>query len=189
MAWVSLLFTLLVGKKNSLILPFGILLAGLTLLVSHLGASNPQISPLMLVLQSPLLSLHVFVIMTAYTLLAFIMLNSCMALVLRRQRESVYRLYLLSQILLYPAIFLFAIGIFVGAVWANVSWGTYWNWDPKEVWALITLIIYALALHTQSLPRFQKPMFFHLYTLIAFVCVLVTYFGVNFVLGGMHSYA
>ena len=85
--------------------------------------------------------------------------------------------------------FLLTVGVFIGAIWANVSWGTYWSWDPKEVWALITLIIYALPLHRQSLPRFGKPMFFHVYCIVAFLSVLITYFGVNFILGGMHSYA
>ena len=95
----------------------------------------------------------------------------------------------MGQILLYPAVFLLTIGVFIGAIWANVSWGTYWSWDPKEVWALITLIIYALPLHGQSLPLLRKPLFFHGYCIIAFLSVLITYFGVNFILGGMHSYA
>jgi ABC-type transport system involved in cytochrome c biogenesis permease subunit len=80
-------------------------------------------------------------------------------------------------------------GIFVGAVWANVSWGRYWGWDPKEVWALITLMIYALPLHQGSLPFFRRPVVFHRYLAIAFLTVLTTYFGVNLLLGGMHSYA
>ena len=82
-----------------------------------------------------------------------------------------------------------AVGICAGAVWANVSWGSYWGWDPKEVWALITLMVYGLAFHTQSLSVFRKPLFFHLYMVLAFTTVLMTYFGVNYVLGGMHSYA
>ena len=82
-----------------------------------------------------------------------------------------------------------AAGIFVGAVWANVSWGRYWGWDPKEVWALVTLLVYALPLHAGSLPWFRRPLFFHWFCIAAFLSVLVTYFGVNFLLGGMHSYA
>jgi len=141
------------------------------------------------VLASPLLSIHVAVIMIAYSLLAFLMLGGIMAVIVRRKPEMVERLHVVGQILLYPAVFLLTIGVFIGAVWANVSWGTYWSWDPKEVWALITLIIYALPLHGQSLPMFRKPMFFHCYCIIAFLSVLITYFGVNFILGGMHSYA
>ena len=95
----------------------------------------------------------------------------------------------LSRLLLYPAILLLGIGIFLGAVWANVSWGTYWNWDPKEVWALITFIIYALPLHPRSLNHFQRPRIYHIYIIFAYFSVIMTYFGVNFLLGGMHSYA
>ena len=96
---------------------------------------------------------------------------------------------LLSRLLLYPAVFLLGLGIFVGAVWANVSWGRYWAWDPKEVWALITFMVYGLPFHTHSLARFRKPKFLHIYLIVAFLTVLMTYFGVNFFLGGMHSYA
>ena len=99
------------------------------------------------------------------------------------------RLTVLSRLLLYPATFLLGIGIFVGAVWANVSWGTYWSWDPKEVWALISFLVYALPLHRRSLPFFGQPAAYHLYTVAAFLTLLMTYFGVNYFLGGMHSYA
>lgn len=94
-----------------------------------------------------------------------------------------------SHIMLYPAVFLLAIGIFIGTVWANVSWGRYWGWDPKEVWALITMLVYALPLHYRSISFFRRPTLFHIYMIVAFLSVLVTYFGVNFFLGGMHSYA
>lgn len=133
------------------------------------------------------------IIMCAYALLAFMMLNGITALILyafgRNAEAQITRLYLVSRLLLYPAIFCLTIGIFIGAVWANVSWGRYWGWDPKEVWALITMLVYAAALHTDSLPWFRRPLFFHLFTIIAFFCVLFTYFGVNFVLGGLHGYA
>ena len=98
-------------------------------------------------------------------------------------------LTVLSRLLLYPAVLFLAIGIFLGAIWANVSWGTYWSWDPKEVWALITMIFYGLAFHRQSLSWLRRPRLFHLYMLFCFLSVLMTYFGVNYVLGGMHSYA
>ena len=95
----------------------------------------------------------------------------------------------LEMLLLYPATFFLGAGIFLGAVWANVSWGRYWAWDPKEVWALITFLVYGAAFHSQSLRIFRKPLFFHIYMILAFLTVLMTYFGVNYVLGGMHSYA
>lgn len=193
MAWCTLLLTFLLQRKFAMLLPFGFLLCGLTLMVSMLGESNPQITQLMPVLQSPLLSIHVVVIMIAYSLLAFIMLNGVTAVILHQSqkecKEQIERLQIISQIILYPAIFLLAIGIFIGAVWANVSWGRYWGWDPKEVWALITMLVYALALHPRSLPWFHRTMFFHVFCITAFVTVLITYFGVNFLLGGMHSYA
>lgn len=193
MAWCTLLLTFLLQRKFAMLLPFGFLLCGLTLMVSILGESNPQITQLMPVLQSPLLSIHVVVIMIAYSLLAFIMLNGVTAVILHQSqkecKEQIERLQIISQIILYPAIFLLAIGIFIGAVWANVSWGRYWGWDPKEVWALITMLVYAMALHPRSLPWFHRTMFFHVFCITAFITVLITYFGVNFLLGGMHSYA
>lgn len=157
------------------------------LMVSMMSASNPQITYLTPVLQSPLLSLHVSIIMLSYALLAFVMLNSVLALcgnAAQQQRQMAF-----SQQLLRPAVGCLAIGIFLGAVWANVSWGRYWGWDPKEVWALITLLVYAAPLHAQSLPFFRRPRVFHIYCLLAFLSVLFTYFGVNFLLGGLHSYA
>ena len=193
LALCAVVLTLVGYRRFALALPCGFLVGGLALMVSMLGERNPQVTPLMPVLASPLLSVHVALIMIAYALLAFVMLNGVAALVLAASRSDcsreVERLQAVSRLLLYPAVFLLAAGIFVGAVWANVSWGRYWGWDPKEVWALVTLLVYALALHPVSLPRFRRPVFFHLYSVAAFLCVLVTYFGVNFLLGGMHSYA
>jgi ABC-type transport system involved in cytochrome c biogenesis permease subunit len=96
---------------------------------------------------------------------------------------------MISLIVLYPAVFLLAFGTFLGAVWANISWGNYWTWDPKETWALITLLVYSLALHGGSLKVLQNPRVFHIYCIIALLSVLITYFGVNLILGGIHSYA
>ncbi len=193
LAACAALLPLFFSRKFEFSLAFGFLICGFALLVSTLGESNPPITPLMPVLSSPLLSLHVMSVMLSYALLAFVMFDGVAALVLRYTGSAwqlpVERLYLISRILLYPAVFLLALGIFIGAVWANVSWGRYWGWDPKEVWALITLLIYASALHPASLSAFRHPMFFHWFSIFAFLSVLVTYFGVNFFLGGMHSYA
>lgn len=144
------------------------LCAGFVLLVAHLGEINPHITQLMPVLHSPWLSIHVSVIMMSYALLV---------------------LSFVDRRLLEPAVFLLAAGIFLGAVWANVSWGTYWSWDPKESWALITLIVYSLPLHSQSLPWFSSSRNYRIYSVIALCSLLMTYFGVNYLLGGMHSYA
>lgn len=164
-----------------------LLLSGMPLMVSMMSASNPQITHLTPVLQSPLLSLHVSIIMLSYALLAFVMLNSVVALFSKSDQQL--RLMHFSRTLLRPAVCCLAIGIFLGAVWANVSWGRYWGWDPKEVWALITLLVYAAPLHAQSLAFFRRPRVFHIYCLLAFLSVLFTYFGVNFLLGGLHAYA
>lgn len=176
----------LLRRRFPFVVSFGFLLSGFTLLVAYLGQMNPQITPLVPVLVSPWLSTHVSCIMVSYALLAFIWLNGVLGLCVPRESE---RLMLFSRLLLYPAVFFLGIGIFIGAVWANVSWGRYWAWDPKEVWALITLMVYALPFHTESLPCFRRPKFFHLYMALAFLTVLMTYFGVNCFLGGMHSYA
>lgn len=193
MGWLSLLIAILLHRHFTPLLPIGFLSAGFALLVAALGSANPPITQLMPVLSSPLLSAHVACIMLAYTLLSFISLNSTMAIILRclnrNTKNAINLLANASRTILYPALFLLAIGIFIGAIWANVSWGSYWSWDPKETWALITLMVYAAGIHTHSIPRLSKPMPFHIYMLAAFACVLITYFGVNYLLGGMHSYA
>ena len=193
MAWSALAMTLLFRNRYLMVRAFGFLVAGLTLLVSTFSVSNPQVTQLMPVLESPLLSIHVVVIMIAYALLTFVMLNGISGLILSRadgdRSEQVAYLKSVSEVMLYPAIFLLTIGIFIGAVWANVSWGRYWGWDPKETWALITMLIYAIALHGESFPAMRRPVVFHAFCVGAFLCVLITYFGVNFLLGGMHSYA
>ena len=186
LALASLLLSVVFRRRFSFTLPFGLLLSGFALLVAHLGQMNPQITPLMPVLASPWLSSHVSFIMMSYALLAFMLLNGVLALCVRREA---CRLMLLSRLLLYPAVFFLGTGIFLGAIWANVSWGQYWSWDPKETWALITFLLYALPFHARSLRRFRRPVFFHVYMIAAFLAVLMTYFGVNYVLGGMHSYA
>jgi cytochrome c-type biogenesis protein CcsB len=192
-----------------LLATFGFLLTGFFLLVSHIGSMDPAIGRIMPVLNSPLLSVHVSIIMMSYALLSLTFITSLMALLLvlirrlrlraaaagqpagqrlvwlRQQRQ----LQLLSRIFLLPAITTLGIGIFTGAVWAHVSRGNYWSWDPKETWALSTLMNYAAAIHQQSIPRLRRPLFFHIYMVLAFLSLIITYFGVNYFLGGMHSYA
>ena len=104
-------------------------------------------------------------------------------------KKKTDEMHLLSQLFLYPAEFLLTAGIFIGAIWANVSWGRYWGWDPKEVWALITMLIYAIPMHSTSITWMRKPSHYHWFMVGAFLAVLITYFGVNFFLGGLHSYA
>ncbi len=191
MAWVLLVLTIVLFRKFRFFLWIGPLAACCCLMVAMMTGSGSQITPLMPVLQSPLLSVHVMTVMCAYALFALQMMLGIYALYcsLFTIHYSLERVTALSQLLLYPAIFLLTIGIFLGAVWANVSWGNYWSWDPKESWALITLMVYAIPLHKASIGVFNKPRFYHIYMISAFLAVLITYFGVNFVLGGMHSYA
>ena len=185
MAWVLLVLTIVLFHKFRFFLWIGPLAALCCLLVAMMTGSGSQITPLMPVLQSPLLSFHVMTVMCAYALFALQMMLGIYSF----WTSKLERITALSQLLLYPAIFLLTVGIFLGAVWANVSWGNYWSWDPKESWALITLMIYAIPLHKASIAVFNKPRFYHIYMIGAFLTVLITYFGVNFILGGMHSYA
>ncbi len=197
LAWFVQLITFFVYRKLPFLLSFGFLLSGFFLLVSFIGQMDPQITPLMPVLLSPLLSVHVSLIMMSFALLSFTFLCGLTALILVMMKggrnelvkERLESLRLVSRLFLYPALTLLGAGIFVGAIWANVSWGRYWSWDPKEVWALITFMFYGAVVHTHSLPAFRKPLAYHIYVTLAFLMVLMTYFGVNYYLGGMHSYA
>ena len=189
MAWISMLLTLILTRHFPVMKAFGPVVSSFCLLVAMLASGNPQITQLMPVLQSPLLTFHVVFVMLAYAILAIITLIAIQCLALRLRTSEMERMTALSQFLLYPAVAFLAIGIFIGAVWANVSWGTYWSWDPKETWALITLMVYAIPLHQSSLWQSRKPRSYHWFVLLSFLTVLMTYFGVNYFLSGMHSYA
>ena len=143
------------------------------------------------ILLSPWLSIHVSVIMISYAFLTFTFLNAIAALIYLKigNLHQAERITAFSRLFLYIGVFLLGIGIFTGAVWANSSWGDYWSWDPKEVWALITFMVYGLALHSSVFSFFNNKKIFHWYLIFAFACVLMTYFGVNYFLGGLHSYA
>lgn len=190
LAWATLLVTLFMRRRFEPIALFGPLLASFAMLVAMITDGNPQITQLMPVLQSPLLSVHVMVIMFAYALFGLMALISIQGMLCHHKKNTAKeeQLAALSQLLLYPAVALLSIGIFIGAIWANVSWGKYWSWDSKETWALITMLIYAAPLHA-DLKWMRKPIHIHLYMLLAFLSVLMTYFGVNYFLAGMHSYA
>lgn len=193
-AWMAQLFVLIFASTQPaghngltlLMCAFGFLISGFFLLVSHISLMDPAIGPLMPVLNSPLLSIHVSFMMMSYAFLAITFFCGLAALMRPCQAEA---LQVVSRVFLYPAIVTLGIGIFLGAIWANVSWGSYWSWDPKETWALITFMLYAIALHTQSLPRLSRPRAYHIYMVFCFLSILMTYFGVNYLLSGMHSYA
>lgn len=184
MAWCILV----AGLLSSTITPLSLVGGGMCLMVASFSGAAAQVTPLMPALSSPLLSIHVVCVMAAYALFLMAALIAAAALI-RRNAPTSARMADIEALLIYPAEFLLAAGIFIGAVWADVSWGVYWNWDPKEVWALITFIVYALLLHPHTLKFLSKPRRYHIFIFMAFVSVLVTYFGVNFFLGGQHSYA
>ena len=185
-AWFVMLISILMQLRIRIVMVFGFLISGFFLLVSHINQMDPAIGQMMPVLNSPLLSIHVSIIMMSYALLSLTFICGIMGISLRSHGEE---LQALSRIFLYPALTTMGFGIFIGAIWANVSWGNYWSWDSKETWALITFMIYAVVVHTQSLPVFRKPLVYHIYITLAFLSIAMTYFGVNYFLTGMHSYA
>ena len=172
-----------------LMVGLGVVAIILAFVMTKVVTPKPPLQP---VLQTPLLGIHVSVIMLAYTLFAIIAINGIIGLCSKKHSAISYQL---SVILLYPAEFCLMAGIFIGAVWANMSWGRYWGWDPKETWALITMLVYALLLHLPWLKRkfqisnIKFQLYHHVGSIIAFFFVLFTYFGVSYLLGGLHSYA
>ena len=185
-AWLVLLISIFMQFRIRIVMVFGFMLSGFFLLVSHINQMDPAIGQMMPVLNSPLLSIHVSIIMMSYALLSLTFICGIMGICMQSHAEE---LQTLSRIFLYPALTAMGFGIFIGAIWANVSWGNYWSWDSKETWALITFMIYAVVVHTQSLPIFRKPLTYHIYISLAFLSIAMTYFGVNYFLTGMHSYA
>lgn len=185
----ALLRKSVIGQHSGLYaVAFAVLIAVLAAVMTKVVMPKPPLQP---VLQTPLLGIHVSVIMLAYTLFAVIMIDGILGLCMPARRE---RLMVLSQVLLYPAVFCLAAGIFIGAVWANMSWGRYWGWDPKETWALITMLVYALLLHWHVITakctwlHKREKLLYHICSIVAFLFVLFTYFGVSYLLGGLHSY-
>lgn len=180
---------LLRQQHKWLMVGLGVVAIILAFVMTKVVTPKPPLQP---VLQTPLLGIHVSVIMLAYTLFAIIAILGIVGL--SNKRLSTFN-YQLSTVLLYPAEFCLMAGIFIGAVWANMSWGRYWGWDPKETWALITMLVYALLLHfpwlKSKLPMTnnQLQICYHVCSIIAFLFVLFTYFGVSYLLGGLHSYA
>ncbi len=176
-------------KKHFIALPSLIASAFITLVATMMGGSS--FSPLMPVLISPWLTLHVSIIMTSYCFFAFtfvLALISIFLLIFQKEKYKKLKIKDLIQLLGILGVVFLAIGIMVGAAWANVSWGQYWSWDPKETWALITLIGYSITL-PGVIPATEKhDWLYHTLVTVAFLLLLTTYFGVNFWMGGMHAY-
>lgn len=144
---------------------------------------------LMPVLRSRLLYVHVSSLMIAYLLMAGIFIIAIISLIRHIMHRGIERITDYSRLMLYPSVAMMGIGIFLGAIWANISWGNYWSWDPKETWALIAFLVYAAGVHGVSLKPMRNDVFYHAYMIFTFIVLLMTYLGVNYFLSGMHSYA
>ena len=197
MAWASVLGGLLLGRRELAALALATLFAGIALFVSGLSWMDPQISPLVPVLKSPWLTFHVAVLIASYGFLGISCMIGFANLILipftaKKPRpllsNRIKRLTIINEMSLIAGLIFLMIGIFLGAVWANESWGRYWSWDPKETWALITAIVYTLVLHYKWFKRKKENWTFNLLSQIAFLSVLMTFLGVNYLLSGMHSY-
>lgn len=197
LAWASVLGGLLFAKRSFIAFALATLFGGIVLFVSGLNWMDPQITPLVPVLKSPWLMFHVAALIAAYGFLGI----SCMigttnliasAFITQQNRNvlspRITQLSIINEMSLLIGLALMTLGIFLGAIWANESWGRYWSWDPKETWALITTIVYAAVLHLRWFWRKADDRLFNLLSQLAFLTVLMTYFGVNYLLSGMHSY-
>jgi len=198
-AWGTLLAGFLVVRRSQLPLALTGVLAALSLLVAHLSWMNPEITPLVPVLKSVWLTIHVAIIMTSYSFLglgALIGLITMILYIFKTKRnqlslnEHIKHLTRLNQIVLIVGLYLITIGCFLGAIWANQSWGRYWGWDAKETWCLITILVYSFVTHMHNMKDFDNDFAFNFGSVLAFGAVLMTYFGVNYFLSkSMHSYA
>jgi cytochrome c-type biogenesis protein CcsB len=197
-AWGVLLFGLLFAGKSRFTLPLGLLFAGTLLFVGFLDWLNPEITNLMPVLKTFWLKIHVSIIVSGYAPLALSAVIGLMSLMLfifrpeepnERWFESIRELRMVNEMSITIGLFLLTVGTFLGGVWANESWGRYWAWDPKETWALISIIVYAIVLHMRLVPSLNSGLIYNLASLWAFSSIIMTSFGVNYYLSGLHSYA
>ncbi len=198
LSWVIVLVGFIFSRKSMLTLAATSLLAGLTLMVAHLSFMDPEITSLVPVLRSYWLTLHVSVIVGSYGFLGLGAILGLIVLIMmlfvnsgNRERIStvIDELTVINYRLITLGLYFLTIGTFLGAIWANESWGRYWGWDPKETWSLITIIVYTLVTHSRMIPGMKDTYTFNLLSLFAFASVLMTYFGVNYYLSGLHSYA
>jgi cytochrome c-type biogenesis protein CcsB len=194
-AWAMIVAGVMFARRSAIAFALATLFAGIVLFVSSLNWMDPEISPLAPVLKSPWLMFHVAVIVAAYGFMGIsclIGLTNLVILSLRTKNRQIIdrikELSIINEMSVITGLALMTVGTFLGAVWANVSWGRYWGWDAKETWALVTVIVYALVIHLRLIKRCDNVWLFNLVSVIAFAAVLMTYFGVNYFLSGMHSY-
>jgi len=197
-AWVTLLAGLIFVKRSGYALALTAILAALSLMVAGMSNMNPEITNLVPVLKSPWLTIHVAVIMAGYGFLGLASILGLMTIVLyavltpsnkARLDEVIQQLTNVNHLTMIVGLYFMTAGVFLGGVWANESWGRYWGWDPKETWALITVLVYAFVTHMHRIPGLRGRFAFNLASFISYSSVMMTYFGVNYFLGGMHSYA
>ncbi|MDR2764758.1 MAG: cytochrome c biogenesis protein CcsA [Tannerella sp.] len=196
-AWATVFGGGVFMRRSPVTFALATLFAGVILFVSGLSWMDPQINPLAPVLKSPWLMFHVAILMAAYGFFGISFLigltNLATMSLVRKSRLTVHapslrELSIINELSLLIGLILMTVGTFMGAVWANESWGRYWGWDPKETWALITIVAYVLVTHLRLIPKWYNLWLFNLSSVVAFASVLMTYFGVNYFLSGMHSY-
>lgn len=196
-AWATVFAGLLFVRRSRITFALATLFGGIILFVSGLSWMDPQINPLVPVLKSPWLMFHVAVIVAAYGFFGICCLigltNLVMMCLIKESNRimlsaRIRELSIINEMSMLIGLALMTIGTFLGAVWANESWGRYWGWDPKETWALITMVVYAVVIHMRLIKSLNNSWVFNFGSIIAFYSVLMTFFGVNYFLSGMHSY-
>jgi cytochrome c-type biogenesis protein CcsB len=196
-AWSTMFAGVVFFRKSLMALSATVVMAGIFMFTAHLTGIDPQITNLVPVLKSYWLTIHVSVITGSYGFLAIGAMLGFMSLVLFIFRgknksnidDTIRHITAINEAALILGISMLVVGNFIGGVWANESWGRYWGWDPKETWAYVSIIAYAIVLHLRLIPKLDRPFIFSVASVVAFASILMTYFGVNFYLSGMHSYA
>jgi len=200
-SWVGITAGFLLYRNSNALIPAaGFLVAVIMMGFAYGGAElNPQITPLEPVLKSYWLIVHVAIITSSYGFFALSMIISIICLFFyilsnvktfkKHNEKTIKELTIVSEMSLTVGLLALTIGNFLGGIWANESWGRYWSWDPKETWAFISIIVYAFVLHMRLVPGLRGRWTYHTVTLFAFSSMIMTYFGVNYYLSGLHSYA
>ena len=197
-AWATLFFGLIFGRRSDLTIACTTFVSSMILMIAHWNWLDPAIANLQPVLDSYWLMIHVAIIVASYGPFALGMIIGSVCLFLMillndknkdKLKNKIKELTIINELSLTLGLILLTIGNFLGAMWANESWGRYWGWDPKETWALISIMVYAFVIHIRLIPGFRTSWLFNLLSVIAFSSILMTYFGVNFYLVGLHSYA
>ena len=197
-AWATMLFGLLFGRKSDLTIAATAFVTSIILMVAHWNWMDPAIANLQPVLNSYWLKIHVAVIVASYGPFTLGMILGFVSLFLmiftnndnkEKMLRNINEITIINEMSLTIGLVMLTIGNFLGGMWANESWGRYWGWDPKETWALISIMIYAFVIHMRLVPGLRGRWFFNLMSIAAFASIMMTYFGVNFYLAGLHSYA